>query len=152
MKPVNRMFGDLQIQFLEEKYKAKYVIDTCLRTVKEGWANFPAAIFYTEETHPQGSNYFAMFKDPTTDDWMISNGYEAVQGVFHGILFEDGELVHSRFRHDYFVHREAMADGARDYFRTSTCPEGAKHIKFEVMNGELKRVIDFEYDTGRIIE
>jgi len=151
MKPVNRMFGDLQILTLEEQYKAKYVIDTCLRTIDGAWANFPAAIFYTEKAHPQGSNYFAIYKG-SSGDWMISNGYEAVQGVFHGILFEDGELVHSSYRHDYFVHREAMADGARDYFRSNTCPEGAKQIKFEVVNGELKRVIDFEYDTGRIIE
>jgi hypothetical protein len=45
-----------------------------------------------------------------------------------------------------------MADGARDYLRSGTCPEGAKQIRFEIVNGELKRVIDFEYDTGRIIE
>jgi len=151
MKPVNMMLEDKTIESVCKDYNAKYVIDTCLRTATGEWANFPAAIFYTEQAHPQGSNYFALFKS-MHGEWMISNGYEAVQGVFHGILFEDGELVHSRFRHDYFVHREAMADGARDYFRTSTCPKGAKQIKFEVVNGELKRVIDFEYDTGRIIE
>ena len=145
------MLEDKTIESVCKDYNAKYVIDTCLRTATGEWANFPAAIFYTEQAHPQGSNYFALFKS-MHGEWMISNGYEAVQGVFHGILFEDGELVHSRFRHDYFVHREAMADGARDYFRTSTCPKGAKQIKFEVVNGELKRVIDFEYDTGRIIE
>jgi len=140
MKPVNRMFGDLQIQLLEEKYKAKYVIDTCLRTATEQWANFPAAIFYTEEAHPQGSNYFAMFKDPTTDDWMISNGYEAVQGVFNGFLFEDSELVHSRYRHDCFEHRGAMVDGGRDYFRCGERPEGTKSILFKVDGPNLIKI------------
>ena len=151
MKPVNKMFEDKTIALICQKYNAKYVIDTCLRTMDGAWANFPAAIFYAKEAHPQGSNYFAIYKG-SSGDWLITNGYDAVQGVFHGILFEDGELVHSRYRHDYFVHREAMADGARDYFRSNTCPEGAKQIRFEVVNGELKRIIDFEYDTGKIIE
>ena len=151
MRPVNRMLQDKTIESVCKQYNAKYVIDTCLRTVDGAWANFPAAIFYTEEAHPEGSNYFALYKS-MHGDWLITNGFNAVQGEFHGILFEDGELVHSRYRHDYFVHREAMADGARDYFRTGTCPEGAKHIKFQIVNGEIKPVTDFEYDTGRVIE
>ena len=149
MRPVNRMLPDVLIKDIELKYNAKYVIDSCLKSDSSNWLNFPAAFFYTEEKHPRGSNYFAMY---SLGGWMITNGIRITEGVFNGFLFEDGELVHSRYRHDWFEHRGAMVDGGRDYFRTSTCPEGAKQIKFEVVNGELKRVIDFEYDTGRIIE
>ena len=149
MKPVNRMLPDVLIKDIELKYNAKYVIDSCLKSDSGNWLNFPAAFFYTEEKHPRGSNYFAMY---SLGGWMITNGIRVSEGVFHGILFEDGELVHSRYRHDWFEHRGAMVDGGRNYFRTSTCPEGAKQVKFNIVNGEIKRVIDFEYDTGRIIE
>ena len=149
MKPVNRMLPDVLIKDIELKYNAKYVIDSCLKSDSGNWLNFPAAFFYTEEKHPRGSNYFAMY---SLGGWMITNGIRVSEGVFHGILFEDGELVHSRYRHDWFEHRKAMVDGGRNYFRTSTCPEGAKQIKFHIVNGEIKRVIDFEYDTGSIIE
>ena len=149
MKPVNRMLPDVLIKDIELKYNAKYVIDSCLKSDSGNWLNFPAAFFYTEEKHPRGSNYFAMY---SLGGWMITDGIRVSEGVFHGILFEDGELVHSRYRHDWFEHRKAMVDGGRNYFRTSTCPEGAKQVKFHIVNGEIKRVIDFEYDTGRIIE
>lgn len=149
MKPVNRMLPDVLIKDIELKYNAKYVIDSCLKSDSGNWLNFPAAFFYTEEKHPRGSNYFAMY---SLGGWMITNGIRVSEGVFHGILFEDGELVHSRYRHDWFEHRKAMVDGGRNYFRTSTCPEGAKQVKFNIVNGEIKRVIDFEYDTERIIE
>ena len=150
MKPVNRMLSDDLIKLIESKYNAKYVIDSCLKSDSGNWLNFPAAFFYAEEKHPEGSNYFAFYK--LEGSTYITNGIRISEGVFHGFLFEDGELVHSRYRHDWFEHRGAMVDGGRDYFRSSTCPQGAKQIKFEVVNGELKRVIDFEYDTGRIIE
>ena len=137
MKPVNRMFkNDENIAGIEEHYNAKYVIDTCLKTVTGEWANFPAAIFYTEKAHPQGSNYMAMYLSEN-DGWMVTNGFNAVQEVFHGILFEDGELVHSRFRHDYIVHREAMVDGGRDYYRINKSPKGSRHINFKIVDGMI---------------
>jgi hypothetical protein len=136
MNPVNRMFKDETIIGIEKHYNATYVVDACLKNINGAWVNFPAAIFHTETAHPQGSNYMAMYWSEN-DGWMVTNGFEAVQGVFHGIVFDDGELVHSRFRHDYFVHREAMADGARDYHRTNTCPQGSRHIKFKVDGAKL---------------
>jgi hypothetical protein len=145
------MFEDDKIAGIEQHYNAAYVIDACLKSTNGFWVDFPAAIFYTEKAHPEGSNYFAYYWSEN-DGWMITNGFNAVQGVFNGFVFEDGELVHSRYRHDYFEHRGAMVDGGRDYVRSSACPEGAKAIRFQVVNGEIKQVIDFEYDTGRIIE
>ena len=137
MKPVNRTFSDNHIVKIEEKYNAKYVIDSCLFMSNESWMDSPAAIFYTEEPHPQGSNYFALYWSTIHDGWMITDGIKAVQGEFNGFLFEDGELVHSRYRHDYFEHREAMVDGGRDYFRSYQCPKGARPIKFKVVGSNL---------------
>ena len=33
---------------MENMYKATFVMESCIKG-KHGWANFPAAIFYTEE-------------------------------------------------------------------------------------------------------
>lgn len=132
MTPVNRIFGSDATESIEKTYNAKYVIDACLKAADGSWINSPAAIFHTEVAHPAGSNYMALYWSEIHNGWMITDGIGAVEGVFNGVLFDDGELVHSRFRHDYFVHREAMADGARDYYKTSGCPEGSRHIKFKV--------------------
>ena len=142
MKPVNKIFSDENIAKIEEKYNAKYVIDSCLKNIGGSWVNSPAAIFYTEEAHPQGSNYMALYWSEISDGWMIADGQSAVQGELGGFLFEDGELVHSRYRHDFFVHRGAMVDGGREYFRSSARVEGAKRIQFKIENGQIVEVSD----------
>lgn len=138
MKPVNRMLPDDLIKDIESKYNAKYVIDSCLKSDSGNWLNFPAAFFYTEEKHPEGSNYFAFYK--LEGSTYITNGIRISEGVFNGFLFEDGELVHSRYRHDWFEHREAMVDGGRDYFRCGNRPEGAKSILFKVDGPDLVKI------------
>jgi hypothetical protein len=140
MKPVNKFFSDEHIAKIEEKYNAKYVIDACLQNKNGSWINFPAAIFYTEEAHPQGSNYMAFYWSEIHDGWMITDGQSAVKEPFGGFLFEDGELVHSRFRHDCFVHRDAMVDGGRDYFKSSANVEGARRINFKIEKDQIVEV------------
>lgn len=142
MKPVNRMLTDEHIKIIEEKYKAKYLIDSCLKNIGGSWVNFPAAIFYTEVAHPQGSNYMALYHSDIHNGWMVTDGFNAVQGEFGGFLFDDGELVHSRYRHDYFVHRDAMVDGGREYFKSSGRVEGAKRIQFKIDKGQIVEVSD----------
>jgi len=138
MRPINRMLPDVVIRDIEKKYKAKYIIDSCLKSDRGNWLNFPAAFFYAEEKHPEGSNYFAFYKlDGST---YITNGIRITEGVFNGFLFEDGELVHSRYRHDWFEHRGAMVDGGRDYFRCGERPEGAKSISFKVDGPNLIKI------------
>ena len=138
MRPVNRMLPDDLISDIEKKYKAKYIMDSCLKSESGNWLNFPAAFFYTEEKHPEGSNYFALYKlDGST---YITNGIRITEGEFNGFLFEDGELVHSRYRHDWFEHRGAMVDGGRDYFRCGERPDEAKSILFKVVGPDLVAV------------
>ena len=134
MKPVNRMLSAESIAKIEEKYSAKYVIDGCLKH-SDDWINFPVAVFYREEKHPRGSNYFALYL--SSDGAVITDGLSAVQGEFQGFLFDDGTLVHSRYRHDYFTYGNAMVDGGRDYFRSSECPPGARFVTFSVADGLL---------------
>ena len=60
---------------VENMYKATFVMESCLKNKRGDWSNFPVAIFYTEEAHPQGSNYFGLYR---TDfgDIMITNRSE----------------------------------------------------------------------------
>ena len=143
MKPVNRMLSDEAIKLIEQKYDAKYVMDSCLRQQDGSWANWPAAFFYTEEKHPEGSNYMAFYQNQFAHEgWLITNGIHVSEGEFDGFIFNDGTLVHSRFRHDYFEHRGAVVDGGRDYFRSASCPPEARGVKFRVVDGELVEVSD----------
>ena len=105
------------IKNIEKHYKATYVLETCAKDRSGGWANFPAAIFYTETAHPEGSNYFALY---VTEDrqLMIANGLSAVNNVVFQGLEAEGVVTYSRYRHDYRdAGNGAFVDGGRDYFR-----------------------------------
>lgn len=105
------------IKNIEKHYKATYVLETCAKDRSGGWANFPAAIFYTETAHPEGSNYFALYIDDT-NQFMIANGLSAVEGVVFKGLEVEGTVTYSRYRHDYRdAGNGAFVDGGRDYLR-----------------------------------
>lgn len=125
------------IKKVEEKYNAKYVLESCLK-MKTGWANFPVAIFYTEEAHPEGSNYFAVYRD-ADGVFGITNGLSAVDDVTFAGLEAEGEVVYSRYRHDFRESKNgAFVDGGRDYFKYGGDPFNDYNIvKFKVEKNNL---------------
>lgn len=128
------------IKLIEKKYNAKYVLETCIKDTNDQWANMPCAIFYNEEAHPQGSNYFALYYSQRHNTFMITNGLSAVDGVvFNGIECED-EVVYSRYRHDFRKHKNgAYIDGGRDYTRFGgDAFEDYNHVKFIVNKDRLE--------------
>ena len=139
MKFANKMLEDKTIAIICQKYNAKYVMDSCLKTVDGQWADKPAAFFYTKEKHPAGSNYMALYRNDY-NDWMITDGFRVAEGFHNGFLVGD-EIVHSRYRHDCFSHNSVMVDGGRDYFRwgvnDDALDEGVKKIKFFIKDGEV---------------
>jgi len=140
MKLLNKsyIFTPEQIKVIEEKYNAKYILESCLKMKNGNWANFPAAFFYTKEKHPEGSNYFALFRD-TDGDLMITNGYESLNDVaFIGIEAED-EVAYSRYRHDCVTHKNnSFIDGGRDYARFGGDEfEDYNRVVFKVVDGEV---------------
>ena len=105
------------IPLVEKKYNAKYLLETCIKNISGEWCNFPAAIFYAKEPHPDGSNYFALYIHPERGGLMITDGISAVKDVvFSGIDTGEG-VLYSRYRHDYRTHNNCMVDGGRDYFK-----------------------------------
>ncbi len=118
---------------VEELRKCKYVYETCLRGKSGVWCNFPAAIFYSEEAHPQGSNYMALYEDDGY--FYVADGLPSVKEDFTGLLVGD-EVIYSRYRHDYRMMGEAFIDGGRDYTRY----EGGKPVTLRVVKDKLEVV------------
>ena len=130
------------IKKIEKKYNAKYVLETDLLGTDQYsgvtfWGNKPAAIFYTEEAHPKGSNYFALYL--RGDSFMITDGLPSIKDVVFAGLEAEGEVVYSRYRHDFRTHKNgAYVDGGRDYFKYGGDPfDDYNIVKFKVEKNNL---------------
>ena len=123
------------IAMAEKMYNAKYVFESCLKTKDGGWCNMPVAIFYTEKAHPEGSNYFGLYR---TDygDLMITNGISATEPFDALQVGED--IIYSRYRHDCREYNGAMVDGGRDYFKRSA--DRGTPVKLKVVGDHLEVV------------
>lgn len=110
------VFTDQQIKEVEKYYNAKYMFDTCLRLKSGGWSNFPVAVFYTEIAHPEGSNYFGLYKS-MDGHLRITDAMSAVSEPFEAIEADNGDIIYSSYRHDYRVSSDGSisVDGGRDY-------------------------------------
>ena len=129
------IFNEKQTTGIEDHYNAKYVCTTSLKNKRGGWANFPAAVFYTEEAHPEGSNYFGLYFMPD-DTMMISNAISATE-PFEGLRLGD-TVVFSRYRHDYYTHEGGMmVDGGRDYMKCFI-PEGSEIVTLQIKKDKLE--------------
>ena len=127
------------IEKVEKKYNAKYVLESCIKGGNGQWCNFPAAIFYTDQAHPHGSNYFAMYIHPERNDLMITNGISATEPIYCGLKIGDN-VIYSRYRHDYRERGNSFVDGGRDYFRYSGPQENV--VKFKINKDKLEIVND----------
>jgi hypothetical protein len=122
---------------VEQMYNAKYVFESCLKTRFGGWSEFPVAIFYTEQPHPEGSNYFGLFKN-AFGQLTITNGISALE-EFVGLQIGE-DIIYSRYRHDYRTLNEddsaGFIDGGRDYVRYN--PEVGKLVTLKVNKDKLE--------------
>ena len=123
---------------IENKYNAKYVFESCLKNRFGAWTEFPVAIFYTEEAHPEGSNYFGFYRNDF-GDYMITNGISATED-FKGIRVGE-DIYYSRYRHDYREFGPFFVDGGRDYIRYGGEPhEDMIQVKLRVNKDKLEVV------------
>jgi hypothetical protein len=106
-----------QIEKIEERYNAKYVFETQLKLRSDKWSDFSAAVFYAEEPHPEGSNWFGIWNN--NRQFMISNAISAVEEPFFGAVAENGDVIYSRHPRDYreSEDRTVFVDGGRDQMR-----------------------------------
>lgn len=143
------IFDSSAVSLIEKKYKSKFVFESCIKNAYDGWCNFPAAIFYTEEKHPKGSNYIAFYRkndpfDVTSYKLMVTDGISATKEPFKAIQIGN-DVIYSRYRHDYREFGAYFVDGGRDYLRYggSQLGKNIKPVKIRVVKDSLE-IIDNE--------
>lgn len=120
---------------VEAKYNAKWVGQLPLHTVSRGWSEDNCGDVYYQETPPHGySNYFALiFRH---GGLYITSAATAVIGSICGVKADDGEIIYSRYRHDYRTSKDksVFVDGGRDYLKTNA----VKSVELTIVKGEWK--------------
>lgn len=110
-------FNKKNIEKIEYQYNSKYMGYWCVKSRDNQWSDFPLDIFYQPEPdHEKGhTNYFGMYY--RGDKSLITNGESAFCEPITGIAMPSGEVLVSRYRHDYVSVEGYMIDGGRDYLR-----------------------------------
>lgn len=84
-----------------------------------GWSDDPVDVFYNADpdTSKGHTNYFGMFiRDGVL---YITEASSAFSEPIAGMPTPDGEVLVSRYRHNYVTKGDRMIDGGRDYIRAS---------------------------------
>ena len=135
------------IRKIEENYGATYMGYWCTKSPNGNWNESPVDVFYqpNPDTSLGHTNYFGMFikTDPYTGkssgNVYITEASSAFSDPIAGIHTDDGEVIVSRYRHDYVEKGPYMIDGGRDYTRASMHPTVVINVdgdKFVVTEGE----------------
>ncbi len=137
MKRVNVNTGRDDAQFkidvVENKYNAKFVGQFCLKTKDGQWANSPADVYWQATPPVEGySNYFALIIQHGSV--YITSGASAVEPLISAAVATDGEIIYSRYRHDYrtSADKSVFIDGGRDYTKGGA----GKYTTLKVVDGE----------------
>ena len=127
------------LNIIEEKYKAKYMGYWAIKRNGGNWSEMPVDVFYqpNPDLSKGHSHYFGIFTVPG-QGVMITNAESAFSEPITGLLTEDGEVLVSRYRHDYVEKGPYMIDGGRDYLRTSGNNADGKLVKVTVVDGEFQ--------------
>lgn len=115
-------FNDGGILKIEEKYGAKYMGFWCTKRLDDSWNETPVDVFHqpNPDTSQGHSEYFGVFR--RGERVWITNAQSAFSEPMTGVICEDGEVLVSRYRHDYRTKGDRMVDGGRDYVRRSLHP------------------------------
>jgi hypothetical protein len=122
-----------KIKIIENHYSAKYLGYWAVKwSERLGWSSTPVDVFYqpNPDVSKGHSHYFGMHISER-GDVMISNAESAFSEPITGMLIEGGEVIVSRYRHDYVSKNGCWIDGGRDYIRTS----GGEFVKITIKDG-----------------
>ena len=131
-------FTDDAIADIAKHYGAKYMGPWSILQ-KSGWTIDPVDVFYqpNPDVSKGHSHYFGMFRT-FEGQVMITKAESAFSEPITGLLTDDGEVIVSRYRHDYVTKGPYMIDGGRDYLRTSGNTADGKLVKVTVVDGEFQ--------------
>jgi hypothetical protein len=134
----SEIFTAQGIAKIEKLREAKYVCETCI-SVDSVWVDHPVAIFYGQVEHPvSNSRYFGLYVNEQ-DQVMIINGQTAVNEPITGVIADDGEIIYSRYTHDFRKSKDGSVfiDGGRDYVRASVLSKD-RYVKLIMVDGEFE--------------
>lgn len=124
----------IDVSLVEQKKSTKYVGDFCIKQLN-GWTENPAAVFYQPiKTDPTHSDYFGLFV--RDGKLLICDASSTFTDSINAIVANDGEIVFSRYRHDYAESKDMSVwiDGGRDYLR---CSHPSTIIKIQMIDGNF---------------
>lgn len=122
-------FSPEQLAKIEAHYEATYVCETCVQSTKGVWINTSVSVFYQPDPAkvPEGGSqwfglYFRQEFLPDLDGsykLFIVNAISAVENDIVGVKADNGDVIYSRYRHDYrhSPDKSVWIDGGRDYTR-----------------------------------
>lgn len=132
IKPDNGSVTGLDVAVAERTYDAKFLMSYAIKTKDNGWTSQPAAVFYQEHPAPGHQHYFALFRQSTSViiaglPWVESHTFDAVRA-------QNGEIVISRFNHDFNASTDGTVwiDGGPHYTRT-----GSPSFEVIVIDGQF---------------
>jgi hypothetical protein len=150
----SEIFNQKGITLIEEKNNARYVCETAIKNISGQWSEQPVAVFWNKDPAniPAGgsSPWFGMFhrfaswqeyEDPPREPLLyITNAISVIGETIQGIIADNGDVIYSRYRHDYRHSPDGSVwiDGGRDYTRTGPCPNGM--VDLQIIEGDLKIV------------
>ncbi len=120
---------------VEDKYKAKWVGQFPLKTRDDGWSESPADVYYQTEPPIKGySNYFGLLYQQGSL-YIVDASIISIK-KFVAIAADDGEIIYSRYRHDYRTSsdKSVFIDGGFDYTRSTY---GISTLTLSVVDGEF---------------
>ncbi len=128
----NISYQPIKISVIEETHNARFIGDFCIKTNNGDWSYSPAAIFYqpNPDTSKGHTHYFGIFVE--NSKIYITDGSSAFDEPIVGIVADNGEVIFSRYRHDYVASQDKSVwiDGGRDYYRCNN-PKRLVHITID---------------------
>ncbi len=147
-------YYNLDINKIEDMYKAKYVGDFSVKDIHGEWSNLPCSIFYQEnfDKSKGHSEYFGMYCIENQYPNMpfkkaigniktkvyVVNGKSAFETPLTGAIANNGDIIVSCYTHDYVTSpdKSVFIDGGRDYIRT----KANKLAKIGINKGEFYKI------------
>jgi hypothetical protein len=122
------------IGIIEEKYNAKFMGSWAIKRSDGIWTEEPVDVFYVEnpDTSKGHTNYFGIFVKQ--GEAYITEASTAFSEPIIGRVTRNGEVLVSRFRHDFQSKDGVMIDGGRDYVRSSL---DGQAVEIKVDHGEF---------------
>ncbi len=114
-------YTNIDVSRAEHYYSGAVYIAELSIIGKHGWTEEPVSVFWNPNPNMKlgHKHYFGLFQDHQ-GWWAICDATSVTNGVWPGLEADSGEIIFSRFHHDYracLTDRAIWIDGGREYTR-----------------------------------